>query len=175
MTSIDPIPPVTFRTRRRRLWLGTSLAMAPVWLLVVLATAVMTVRSFGRADVVEIALKVLLGPAAGGIGAVLGARGRLSWVRASAAGLEFAGTRRKPVFLPWSAVRSVRLRFAGPMTELVVTPTSIDAVTVAPMPGLAPRRRRRGDVPEFLVDVGMMTPGPAALLDELNRRLAAHR
>jgi hypothetical protein len=168
---------VTFRLHRSRLWLGIALILAPVWLVLRCLHMVAMVAlgmSLDTWHVVEAAVSVLLVPVAGGAGAVLGAGGSLGWVRASAAGLEFAASRRKPVFVAWNAIQSVRLRFAGPLTELVVIPTSLDAVTIASVPGQVPRLRRRAGAPEFTIDVGMMTPGPSVLLAELNRRLAHH-
>ncbi|BEL05408.1 hypothetical protein Q0Z83_035990 [Actinoplanes sichuanensis] len=126
-------------------------------------------------DFTESVSWVLLAAIAGATGSVFGAGRNLGWIRASAAGLEFAATRRRPVFLPWSAVRSVGLRFAGPWTELPVTPTSLNAAIVVAVPAWVPWVRRRSGAAAFIVDVGLMTPGPSALLAELNRRLVAHR
>jgi hypothetical protein len=49
-------------------------------------------------------------------------------------------------------------------TEWVVIPVAPGAVTVAPGPG-----RRRGD--SFLVDIGLMSPGPRVVPAELHRRI----
>ena len=68
--------------------------------------------------------------------------------------------------MPWSAVASVALRHRGVFTELVVTPSSPDAVTVCPA-GRRPRMSRDA----YVVDVGLMSPGPAVLLEELHRRI----
>ena len=56
----------------------------------------------------------------------------------------------------------------------MITPTSLEAASVADIPAQAPRVRRRSGAPAFIVDVGMMTPGPAVLLAELDRRLTTH-
>jgi hypothetical protein len=53
-----------------------------------------------------------------------------------------------------------------------VTPTTSDAVTVTG-PGRRPRMRHRGSEDTFLVDVGLMSPGPRTLLAELHRRIPA--
>jgi hypothetical protein len=181
MATVDLIPApagdaVTFRLRRSRLWLRMALILIPVFLLI-RGTAIGL--SLEEWDFTETVTWVLLTAIAGATGAVLGAGRNLGWIRASAAGLEFAATRHTPVFLPWSAVLSIRLRFTGPLTELLITPTSLNAAAaaaaVAAVPARAPRVRRRSGAAAFIVDVGLMTPGPPALLAELNRRLAAHR
>ena len=176
MATVDLIPApagdaVTFRLHRSRLWLGTALMFIPVFLL---ARGTLDFL-LGAWDLTETVNDVPLTAIAAATGAVLGAGRNLGWIRASAAGLELAATGRKPVFLPWSAVQSVKLRFTGPLTELLVTPTSLNAATVAAVPAWAPRVRRRSGAAVFIVDVGLMAPGPSALLAELNRRLAAHR
>ncbi|MBB4753055.1 hypothetical protein [Actinoplanes lobatus] len=183
MATVDLIPApagdaVTFRLHRSRLWLGMALMLMPVILLVrgtFMVLAATTGLPLDAWDFAEAVMGVLLPTIAGATGVTLGAGRNPGWVRASAAGLEFAATGRKPVFLPWSAVQSVGLRFTGPLTELLVTPTSLNAATVAALPTRAPRVRRRSGAAAFIVDVGLMTPGPSALLAELNQRLAAHR
>jgi hypothetical protein len=183
MLTVDLIPApagdaVTFRLRRSRLWPGTALMLVPVLLLVRGTFMVLTAASglsLDAWDFAEAVIGVLLAAIAGATGAAIRAGRNLAWIRASAAGLELAATGRKPVFLPWSAVQSVRLRFTGPLTELLVMPTSLNAATVAAVPGRAPRVRRRLGAAAFIVDVGLMTPGPSALHAELNRRLVAPR
>ncbi|MEU4689824.1 hypothetical protein [Actinoplanes sp. NPDC023714] len=177
MATVDLIPApagdaVTFRLRRSRLWLRMALILIPVFLMVRGIAIGLLLEEWNFTETVT---WVLLTAIAGATGAVLGASRNLGWIRTSAAGLEFAATRRQPVFLPWSAVQSVGLRFTGPLTELLVIPTSLNAATVAAVSAWAPRVRRRSGAPAFIVDVGLMTPGPSALLAELNRRLVAHR
>jgi hypothetical protein len=183
VSTVDLIPApaadaVTFRQHRSRVFATMAVIIATVWLLgngvSMVLRAVVSGHPPDMIDIEAAAVNAVLVPVASGLGIVLSAGRRLGWVRASAAGLEFAATRQVPAFLPWSAVQSVRLRFRGPFTQLVVTPTRPDAVTVAPMGGQAPRLRRRFGAPgpAFLVDVGMMTPQPLVLLAELNRRLA---
>lgn len=94
---------------------------------------------------------------------------RLGWLHSSVHGLDFAATGRRPVHIPWSGVASVGLRRRGPFTELVVTPLAPDFPVVGEGPGRRPRMR--GDA--YLVDVGLMSPGPDVLLAELHRRLPA--
>jgi hypothetical protein len=96
---------------------------------------------------------------------------RLGWLHSSMRGLDFAATGRKPVHLPWAGVATVTLRHRGPFTELVVTPIAEDFATVGDGPGRRPRLRRRGGEVAYLVDVGLMSPGPQVLLAELHRRL----
>jgi hypothetical protein len=98
---------------------------------------------------------------------------RLGWLHSSMHGLDFAATGRKPVHLPWAGVATVALRRWGPFTELVVTPVAEDFATVGDGPGRRPRMRRRAGEVCYLVDVGLMSPGPEVLLAELHRRLPA--
>jgi hypothetical protein len=92
---------------------------------------------------------------------------RFGWLHSSVHGLDFAATGRKPVHIPWSGVGAVGLRHRGPFTELVVTPLAPDFPVVGSGPGRRPRMRRDA----YLVDVGLMSPGPDVLLAELHRRL----
>jgi hypothetical protein len=96
---------------------------------------------------------------------------RFGWLHSSMHGLDFAATGRKPVHLPWAGVATVTLRHWGPFRELVVTPVADDFATVGDGPGRRPRMRRRGGEVSYLVDVGLMSPGPEVLLAELHRRL----
>ena len=96
---------------------------------------------------------------------------RLGWMKSSVYGLEFAATGRRGVHVRWSSIASVGLRRWGPFTELVVTPTDMAAVTELPGPGRRPRVLRRETGSAFVIDVGMMSPGPETLLAELHRRI----
>jgi hypothetical protein len=133
--------------------------------------AVLVLLPFGvrptAADIVPIAESLLIVPAVGAGLCMLAAWQRLGWLHSSMHGLEFAATGRKAVSMPWSAVASVALRRRGVFTELVVTPTAPDAVMV--VPGRGRRPRMSGDA--YVVDVGLMSPGPAVLLAELHRRI----
>ena len=120
-------------------------------------------------DVVEAVLIALLTGVAAGIGALLAAGRQLGRVSMSDDGLELAAPRHRAAFLPWAEVASARLRFAGPFTQLVVTPAGPEAVFVADGRGRIPRLRRGA----LLIEVGVLAPGPAALLAELDRRRTA--
>jgi len=96
---------------------------------------------------------------------------RLGWLHSSLHGLDFAATGRRPVHLPWSGVAHVGLRHRGPFAELVVTPVAPDFAVVGDGPGRPPRTRRQGSEIAYVVDVGLMSPGPRVLLAELHRRL----
>jgi len=121
------------------------------------------------ADIAGTVANLLIVPAVAAAVLLLLAWNRLGELRCSAAGLDFAATGRRSVHLPWSHVTSVGLRYRGPFTELVVTPTSLAAASETPGRGRRPRVRRRG--PAFVLDVGLMSPGPKVLLAELHRRL----
>jgi len=96
---------------------------------------------------------------------------RFGWLHSSVHGLDFAATGRKSVHLPWAGIATVALRHRGPFTELVVTPVAEDFATIGDAPGRRPRTRRRAGETSYLVDVGLMSPGPEVLLAELHRRL----
>ena len=117
--------------------------------------------------IVTIAESLLLVPAVGAGVGLLAVWRRPGRLHSSVHGLEFAATGRRAVALPWSAVAAVGLRRRGVFTDLVVTSVAPDAVTVVPGPGRRPRRR--GD--SFLVDIGLMSPGPRIVLAELHRRI----
>jgi hypothetical protein len=119
------------------------------------------------ADLVTIVEFLLVVPAVGASVCMLAAWSRLGWLHSSVHGLEFAATGRKAVRMPWPAVASVALRHRGVFTELVVTPSALDAVEV--QPGRGRRPRTTGD--SYVVDVGLMSPGPEVLLAELHRRI----
>ena len=123
------------------------------------------------ADIVTYAELALIVPVVVSALVLLVAWRRLGWLHSSLHGLDFAATGRKPVHLPWSGVAAVSLRHRGPFTELVVTPVAADFATVGDGAGRRPRTRRRGDEVAYLVDVGLMSPGPDVLLAELHRRL----
>jgi hypothetical protein len=125
------------------------------------------------ADIGTIAESLLVVPAVVACAVLLIAWNRLGWLHSSVHGIEFAATGRRAVSLPWSAVASVGLRHTGPFTELVVIPASAGAATVQPGSGRSPRMRRRGGQTAYLVDVGLMSPGPEVLLAELHRRIPA--
>jgi hypothetical protein len=146
-------------------WLGCRV----IYLLVLLALGTRPTAD----DIASNAESLLVVPfvAAGLI--ILVAWRSLGHLHSSVHGLRFAATGRRAVFLPWSAVAAVGLRHRGPFTELIVTPTSADAATMPDGPRLRrrPRSRRRGGATEYLVDVGLMSPGPQVLLAELHRRI----
>jgi hypothetical protein len=147
-----------------------------LWVIAVIWTvcrglSVLVLLPFGirptAADIVTIAESLLIVPAVGAALCMLAAWRKLGWLHSSVHGLEFAATGRKAVRLPWSEVAAVALRRRGVFTELVVTPAGPDGVTVAPGPGRRPRMS--GD--SYVVDVGLMSPGPDVLLAELHRRI----
>ncbi|MFI5495617.1 hypothetical protein [Actinoplanes sp. NPDC051859] len=114
---------------------------------------------------------LLIGPAVASGAIILIAWRRLGWLKSSVRGIEFGATGRRGVHLPWRAVASVGLRRWGPFTELVITPTAPGEVTELPGPGRRPRILRRDAGSAYLVDVGLMSPGPETLLAELHRRI----
>lgn len=122
-------------------------------------------------DLVPIAESLLIVPVVAASVVMLAVWNRLGWMKSSVYGLEFAATGRRGVHLRWAAVASVGLRRWGPFTELVVTPTDMGAVTELPGPGRRPRVLRRESGSAFLIDVGLMSPGPETLLAELHRRI----
>lgn len=164
--------PAVFRLQPWRYGLGIALAVATATLLIrgAFMVAVLAVGvSLDPWDFVDAARSALLTAAAGGVGGALVARQQPSWVKVSESGLEFQIRQHRAAFLPWAGVESARLRRAGPFTQLVVTPTGPDMASFAWTPGRMPRLHRGS----FVIDVGMLTPGPSALVAEVNRHRAA--
>jgi len=118
-------------------------------------------------DIAGIAESLIVVPTVVACVVILAAWNRLGWLHSSMHGIEFAATGRRGIAIAWSGVATVALRHRGVFTELVVTPTGPEAVTELPGPGRRPRRR--GD--SYLVDIGLMSPGPRTLLAELHRRM----
>ena len=167
---------VTFVQPRGMVFVTVLWVVAVVWAvcrgLYVLALLAFRIRPTA-ADIVTIGESLLVVPAVAACAVLLIAWDRLGWLHSSVHGIRFAATGRRAVSLPWSAVASVGLRHTGPFTELVVTPTSPAEATVHPGSGRPPRKRRRGGEIAYLVDVGLMSPGPQVLLAELHRRIPA--
>lgn len=101
---------------------------------------------------------------------VLFARRRPPWLRMTASGMELAEERRDPVFIPWSAVSSARLRWGGPLASLRITVTDPEAVVRGNRGGRRPRRRRRRGQLIMIAEVGVLQVGPATIRAELDRR-----
>jgi hypothetical protein len=131
-----------------------------------LVAAVAAGASLTFGDFVEAVLISLAATVAAGLGVWTVRRRNPGWVRMSAAGLEFAAARHRATFLPWAGIASVRRRYPRPFTQLLVTPTGLGVSSYAQTTGLPPRRHDGA----FVIDVSMMTPGPEAVLAELDRR-----
>jgi len=148
--------------------------IAPAWLicrgLAMLCLLALGIRP-AVSDLASIAESLLVVPVVAASVVILVVWRRLGWLKSSMRGLEFAATGRRGVHVPWSAIASVGLRRRGPFTELVVTPADMASVTELPGPGRRPRVLRRATGPAFLIDVGLMSPGPETLLAELHRRI----
>lgn len=134
-----------------------------LWVLVALLFGVRPTA----ADIASIAESLIVVPTVIACLVILVAWNRFGWLHSSVHGLEFAATGRRGIAIPWSGVAAVGLRHRGVFTELVVTPIGPEVVTELPGPGRRPRRR--GD--SYLVDIGLMSPGPRTLLAELHRRM----
>jgi hypothetical protein len=163
--------PVVFRTSRRRAVFGVASILLPVTVVIrglFLVAAVATGISLDFSDYVEALVSVLAMTTAVGLGVLAGAGRNPGRVTMTAAGLEFVSPRHRATFLPWAGIAAARRRFAGPFTQLLVTPAGPEAFFHAQTPGRIPRLRGGA----FVIDVGAMTPGPAALLAELNRHRA---
>ena len=167
---------VTFFQPRGLVFVTMLWVIAAVWL-VCRGLYVSALLAFGIrptvGDISTIAESQLVPPLAAACLIMLIAGNRLGRLHSSVHGIEFAATGRQAVRLPWSAVSSVALRHRGPFTELIVIPTSSGRADVVPGPGLRPRTRVRGAEVAYLVDVGLMSPGPDTLISELHRRIPA--
>ncbi len=167
---------VTFFQPRGEVFVTMLWVISAVWLvcraLYVLVRLALGTRP-GAGDIAGLAESLLVVPLVATCVVILLAWNRLGWLHSSMHGIEFAATGRKAVRLPWTAVAAVALRHRGPFTELVVTPADPSLAEIRPGPGRRPRTRRRGAEIAYLVDVGLMSPGPATLLTELHRRVPA--
>jgi hypothetical protein len=165
---------VTFIQPRGLVFVTMLWVIAAVWT-VCRGLFVLVQLAFGThptvADISTIVGSLLVPPVVAASLILLVAWNRFGWLHSSVHGIEFAATGRRAVALPWSAVASVGLRRAGPFTELVVVPSAAGAATILPGPGRRPRTSHRGNEVAYLVDVGLMSPGPATLLTELHRRI----
>jgi hypothetical protein len=179
VASVEPVlgpadDTVTFFQPRGLVFVTVLWVIAAVWL-VCRGIFVLVLLAFGipptAGDIVTIPENLLVVPVVSTCVVLLVVWRRLGWLHSSMHGLEFAATGRKAIRLPWSAVSSVALRHRGPFTELIVTPTAVNRAQVVPGPGRRPRTRRRGAEIAYLVDVGLMSPGPDTLLAELHRRI----
>jgi hypothetical protein len=165
---------VRFIQARGMFYVTTLWVLAACWLPMLALTLLLKMAAGYRptgADIVLYAEATLIVPAVvAGLVLLLFWR-RLGWLHTSVHGIDFAATGRRPVHLPWSGIASVALHGRGPFTELVIIPITPEYVTVLPGRGGQPRTRRRGAEVAYVVDVGLMSPGPEVLLAELHRRV----
>ena len=165
---------VTFFHPRAMVYVTMLWVIAAVWV-VCLALFLLLRMALGDppsgGDISTYIETALVVPAVAAAVVLLAAWKRFGWLHSSVHGLDFAATGRKPVHLPWSGIAAVALRRSGPFTELVVTPADDGFAVVGDEPGRRPRTRGRGNELSYLVDVGLMSPGPDVLLAELHRRL----
>jgi hypothetical protein len=161
---------VTFFQPRAMVFVTMLWVIAAVWALA-LALFALVRTALGDAptgdDLARYLEAALIVPVICAAAVLLLAWRRLGWLRTSMHGLDFAATGRRPIHLPWAGVGTVTLRGWGPFAELVVTPTADDFAVHPEAPGRRPRMRGKA----YLVDVGLMSPGPEVLLAELHRRL----
>ncbi|WIM93810.1 hypothetical protein ACTOB_005799 [Actinoplanes oblitus] len=165
---------VSFMQPRAMFYVTVLWVVAAAWtamIAVYLLFAVVFGARLDAADIVVCAEVALIVPVIVSALVLLALYQRLGWLHTSVHGIDFAATGRKPVHLPWSGIASVALHGWGPFTELVVTPIGMDYAQVLDGRGLAPRVRRRGGETSYVVDVGLMSPGPDVLLAELHRRI----
>jgi hypothetical protein len=179
VTSAEPVlgsvdDTVTFFQPRGLVFVTMLWVIAAAWL-VCRGIYVLAMLAFGIRptvhDISTLPESQLVPPLVAACLVILVAWRRLGWLHSSVHGIEFAATGRQAVHLPWSAVSSVALRHRGPFTELIITPRSAEFAEVLPGPGRRPRTRVRGAETVYLVDVGLMSPGPPTLLAELHRRI----
>lgn len=165
---------VSFFQDRGMVYVTALWVLAAAWLPMLLITLLIRVAAGYRPDPADIVVYVefaLIVPAVLAAVALLAVWRRLGWLHTSVHGLDFAATGRRPVHLPWSGIGSVALHGRGPFTELVIIPIAEDYATELSGSGAHPRVRRRGGEFAYIIDVGLMSPGPEVLLAELHRRL----
>lgn len=165
---------VTFRIPRRRMFRAMMAAAVLSWLVINAFSALLKMLS-GRVPTMPEPLSLLVSAIVYllvfSLIFVMSVRRHLAWVTVSGRGLELAGTGRDPVYLPWDAVEAVDTRFRGPFTDLVVTPTRMEAAQIAQRGWNRPRTILRGGRRSVVVDAGLMRPGPAEVLAEVRRRV----
>lgn len=103
-------------------------------------------------------------------GAAWRLRGRPTWIRVSALGIELA-QRGDPVFVAWPQIASARVRGRWIFAALEVIPVDLYAVGCALPSRDLPRIRYTRGVAVFRVEAGTMRPG----LSALRAVLARHR
>ncbi|MEV0897474.1 hypothetical protein [Actinoplanes sp. NPDC049802] len=165
---------VSFFQARGMFYVTALWVLAAAWLPMLLITlGVRTAAGYRPkpSDIVVFAEFTLIVPAVMAAVLMLLVWRRLGWLHTSVHGLDFAATGRRPVHLPWSGIAAVALRGRGPFTELVITPIGEDYASHLPGKGGPPRVRRRGGEFAYVIDVGLMSPGPEVLLAELHRRV----
>jgi len=165
---------VSFFQARGMFYVTALWVLAAAWLPMLLITLLIRMVGGYRprpADIVLFAEFTLIVPAVVAAVMLLVVWRRLGWLHTSVHGLDFAATGRRPVHLPWSGIASVGLHGRGPFTELIITPVAEDYATPLPGAGGPPRLRRRGGETAYIIDVGLMSPGPEVLLAELHRRV----
>jgi hypothetical protein len=165
---------VSFMQPRAMFYVTVLWVVAAAWAVMLGVYLLFSVVFGGRPgpqDIVVYAEVALIVPVIVAAVVLLALYRRLGWLHTSVHGIDFAATGRKAVHLPWSGIASVGLHGWGPFTELVVSPIGADYAQVLSGPGLAPRTRRRGGEVSYVIDVGLMSPGPDVLLAELHRRI----
>jgi hypothetical protein len=174
----DRVDVVTFRISGRRGFVALLVFAVGAWVVINGLSVLLSVlvgRGMPEFDALTLAVSAAVYALTfAGLYTVL-ARRRPAWVRTSPRGLEMAASRCDPVSLPWSAVEQTCLRWPAPFTSLVVTPTGPDEARIERHGGRRPRTMVRDGRPSFVIDVGLMQPGPDELQAELDRRLAAYR
>jgi hypothetical protein len=169
---------VTFRVTRRRMFEAMAVAAVASWLVINAISGVLEVL-VGRTPAMPEPVSLLVSAIVyalifAGI-FVVAVRRHPAWVTVSDHGVELAATGRDPVFLAWSSIETVDRRFWGPFADLVVTPTRDDAAQIARRGWSRPRTIVRAGHTSYVVDAGLMQPGPDVLLAEIQRRLAIGR
>jgi hypothetical protein len=165
---------VSFIQPRAMVYVTVLWVVAAGWAVLLAIHLVLSVVFGARPDAGDIVLyaeAALIVPVIVAAVVLLALYRRLGWLHTSVHGIDFAATGRRAVHLPWSGIASVALHGWGPFTELVVTPIGADYARVLDGSGFAPRMRHRGDEWSYVVDVGLMAPGPEVLLAELHRRI----
>ena len=165
---------VSFIQARGMFFVTSLWVLAAAWVPMLAAYLLIKIAAGHRPDASDIVIYIeaaMIVPAITASVLMLVVWQRLGWLHSSVHGIDFAATGRRAVHIPWSGIGSVALHGRGPFTELVVTPVGEDYATHLDGPGGAPRVRRRGAEIAYVVDVGLMSPGPDVLLAELHRRV----
>jgi len=159
---------VLFRHSVRQALFVVVALVTVAWVPMRLLFSAVTGLPFDREDLIFALPSIFVGTLAGYSVRAWRDHRRPTWIRVSGLGIELAQG-GDPVFVPWSQIRSVRVRRRWIFALLEVTPADPYAVRSAQPGRDLPNIRHRRGVAMFRVEVGTIRPGLSALRAALAR------